>query len=298
MSRAALAVTGASGYLGLPLCAWLAERGWEVRALVRDPDAFTAAMRTKTMHGVRAGRCDLPGTIDESLLDGVSALVHAAYATREPDRAKARRVNEDGMRTMLDAARRAGVPRVVFISTVAAHAGAPSYYARSKYEMERLLDPQRDLVVRPGMILAKEGAGLFQQLKQGAQRTRVVPLFGGGTQPLQTVHVDDVAEAVHRALDRGLTGAINVAESDPPTFAAFMRLMTERMRVRCLLLPLPLAPVLPILRAIEALHIPFPLRVESLLGMKGLRQVPVVDDLRRIELRVRTAAESLTDLIA
>ncbi len=39
-----------------------------------------------------------------------------------------------------------------------------------------------------------------------------------------------------------------------------------------------------------------PLRAESLLGLKGLRQVPVAYDLRRLGLRVRSAAESLADL--
>jgi hypothetical protein len=55
--------------------------------------------------------------------------------------------------------------------------------------------------------------------------------------------------------------------------------------------------VLAAVRAIEALHLPFPLRSESLLGLKGLQQVPVADDLRRLDLRARPAAESLADVL-
>jgi nucleoside-diphosphate-sugar epimerase len=126
----------------------------------------------------------------------------------------------------------------------------------------------------------------------------VVPLFGGGNQPLQTVHVDDVCAAVARILERDLPGTFNVAEPDPPTLGVFLRMMADRLGIRVRFVPLPFGPVLAGVRAIEALRVPFPLRSESLLGLKGLRQVPVADDLRRLDLRVRTAAESLRDVLS
>ncbi len=281
-----VAVTGAAGYLGRPLCAHLARRGFAVRALVRDPASFA-------MPGVQAGRCELPDVLDTALLAGVDAVVHAAYATREPDVDRARRVNEDGTRRVLDAARTAGVGRVVFVSTIDARPDAPSYYARSKHVLEGLLSPERDLVLRPGFILSAEGRGRFQELVAAMRSTHVVPLFGGGHQPLQTVHVDDVCEAIARAIERGLTGAVNVAEPDPVSLGTFLRMTAARARVRVLFVPLPFGPVLAGLRVVEALRLPFPLRSESLLGMRGLRVVPVADDLARLDLRVRPAAESL-----
>lgn len=287
----AVAVTGASGFLGGSLCRTLGTKGFEVRALVRDPARFAGAP------GVRAARCDLPDSIDELALAGLSAVVHCAYATRENDLARARRVNEEGTRRLLEASRRAGVPRMVFVSTVAASPAAPNYYARSKHALEAVFDPARDAIVRPGLIIGKDGHGLFQQLLDNMQRLAVVPLFGGGRQPLQTVHVDDVCQAIARIVERNLGGAFNVAEPDPPTFAAFLRMMAERLGIRVRFVPLPFAPALAAVRIIEALRLPFPLRSESLLGLKGLQQVPVAEDLRRLDLRARTAAESLADVL-
>jgi nucleoside-diphosphate-sugar epimerase len=286
-----VAVTGASGFLGSSLCRALVAKGFEVRALVRDPARFAGPP------GVRTARCDLPDGVDEAALAGASALVHCAYATREPDLARARRVNEEGTRRLLEASRRAGVPRRVFVSTVAASESAPSYYARSKHELEGLFDPASDAIVRPGLVIGKDGHGLFQQLLDNMQRLGVVPLFGGGRQPLQTVHVDDVCQAIVRIVERGLGGAFNVAEPDPPTFAAFLRMLAERLGIRVRFVPLPFAPVLAAVRVIEALRLPFPLRSESLLGLKGLQQRPVADDLRRLGLRARPAAESLADVL-
>jgi nucleoside-diphosphate-sugar epimerase len=287
-----VAVTGASGSLGRALVTRLAGRGWTVRALVRDPAAF-ARLRP----GIAAARCDLPDVVDAAALAGVDALVHAAYPTRLTDVDEIRRVNEEGTRRLLAAAREAGVARAVFVSSIAAAPDAPSHYARSKHALESLFDPARDAVVRPGLILAREGQGLFQQMRDAMRRTHALPVFGGGRQPLQTVHVDDVCEAIARVIEHRLGGAFNVAEPDPMTFAAFLRAVARGLGIRCVLVPLPFAPVLAVVRALEARGIPFPLRSESLLGIRALRQVPVAGDLRRLDLRVRPAAESLADVL-
>ena len=288
----AVAVTGASGFIGGALCRALGGRGWEVHALVREPE------RLAVPPGVRAFRCDLPDTIDEAVLAGAAAVVHCAYATRETDLDRARRVNEGGTRALLERSRRAGVPLTVFVSTVAAAADAPSYYARSKHALEQLFDPARDAIVRPGLVVGAGGHGLFQQLLDNMRRLRVVPLFGGGRQPLQTVHVDDLCEGIARVLERGLTGAFNIAEPDPPTLEDFLHAMAARLGIRCAFVPLPFAPMLAGVRALESMRVPFPIRSESLLGLQGLRRVPVEDDLRRLELRVRPAADSLAAALA
>jgi nucleoside-diphosphate-sugar epimerase len=240
-----VAVTGASGFLGRPLCVRLAARGFEVRALVRDPAAFE-----REVPGVRAGRCLLPDEIDEEILSGADVVLHAAWATRETDPERARRANEDGTRRIVDAARRAGA-RVLFVSSIAARPDAPSHYGRSKYAMEQLTAEPRDVVVRPGLVLAPSGEGLFQQLRGLAARLHVVPLFGGGRQPLQTVHIDDVCEAVARVIERQLVGIVAVAEPDPVDLGTFLRLMAREMGVRCLFVPLPLPPILAAVRARE-----------------------------------------------
>jgi nucleoside-diphosphate-sugar epimerase len=134
-------------------------------------------------------------------------------------------------------------------------------------------------------------------MRDTMQRLHVVPLFGGGSQPLQTVHVDDVCEALARALERGLTGRLQVAEPDPPTLGGFLRLLARRLGIRCLFVPLPFGPVLATLRGAEAVGIPLPLRSESLLGLRGLRAVDVTEDLRRLGFAVRSAEQSLDAVV-
>jgi NADH dehydrogenase len=286
-----VAVTGAAGFVGLPLCRTLVARGFRVRALVRDPAA------TDLDPGIERARCVLPDGIDDAALAGVDVLLHAAWATRETDAARARLVNEEGTRRLLEAARRAQVRSCVFISPIAARPDAPSYYGRSKWAAERFFSQPADLVLRPGLVLAAGGHGLFQQLLGAAERLHVVPLFAGGHQPLQTVHIDDLCAGVAAALERGLTGPLAIAEHPPIAMKDFLRAMVGQRGIRCLFLRLPFAPMLAALRIAERAGLPLPLRSESLLGLAGMQPVPVEADLARLGITVRPARESLRTIL-
>ena len=270
-----VAITGASGFLGGALCRACAARGWTVRALVRDPARFAGEP------GVTPIRFDLPDHIDYVSLAGADVVVHCAYATRETDLARARRVNEEGTRRLLDTARRAGVPRAIFVSTIAAARDAPNYYARSKHALEQLFDPARDAIVRPGLIVGPDGhSGLFSSSWTTCGGCASCRSSAAERSRWNTVDVDDVCEAIARIIERDLTGAFNVAEPDPPTFRAFLDAMAARLGLRVRFVPLPFGPVLAAVRGIESLRVPFPLRSESLLGLQGVRRrVEVAGDL-------------------
>ncbi|MDQ3605985.1 MAG: NAD(P)H-binding protein [Gemmatimonadota bacterium] len=120
--KGTLAVTGASGLLGRHLCDHFRRRGWEVRGLVRDPDAYPFSEA-----GVSLFRCNLPETLDEAALEGAEVLIHCAYTTRFAGLEQAQRVNEEGTRRVLAAARAAKVRRFVFISSISARPGAQWY---------------------------------------------------------------------------------------------------------------------------------------------------------------------------
>lgn len=282
-----VAVTGASGFLGRAIAARLVATGHDVVALVRDP-----AATSRVPAGVRTAACRLPDEVDETALAGVDVVVHAAWATTETDTARADHVNEGGTERVVDAARRAGA-RVVFVSSIAARPDAPSHYGRSKWRMEERLDPSRDAVLRPGLVIGPGAGGLFRQLAQAAARLHLVPVFAGGRQPLQTVHVDEVAEATLRIVRDGLTGVFVVAEPDPVDLATFLRMMTAEMGVRCLFVPLPLRPMLAGVRLVERLGVTLPLRSESLLGMRGMRRVDPTESLARLGMTVRPVRESI-----
>ena len=288
MSRT-VAITGASGMLGTHLAEYFRRAGWRVRALMRDPswDPFRE-------RGTERARLDLERPIATETLAGADILIHAAYTTRFSSLAAARRVNIEGTARLIAAARSANA-RFVFVSSLAARVDAPSFYGRSKFEVEQLLTAPDDLVIRPGLILAQEG-GLANRLRHAIARTHVMPLFGGGSQIVQTVHVDDLCAAFERAVGMAGAASLNVAEPDGITMRDLLRLLAGAAGVRALPLPLPVSPLLTLVRALERMRVRMPFSSENLLGLTGMRRVETRADLQRLRIELRTARESLRDL--
>ena len=111
-------VTGATGFLGSHVARALAEQGAELRVLVRP----TSDLRN--IEGLNADRVvgDLrdPSSIDKALC-GCDVVFHVAadYRLWVRDPAEMYRSNVEGTRSLLDGARKRGVRRVVYTSSVA-----------------------------------------------------------------------------------------------------------------------------------------------------------------------------------
>jgi dihydroflavonol-4-reductase len=122
-------VTGATGFLGSHVARVLAEQGAELRLLVRP----TSDLRN--LEGLNADRVigDLrdPASM-EKVLSGCDALFHVAADyrlwVRDPD--EMYRSNVEGTRSLLDAARKQGVRRIVYTSSVATMGFTSSHSAR------------------------------------------------------------------------------------------------------------------------------------------------------------------------
>src|SRR5262245_60457917 len=117
-------VTGATGFTGGHLAQYLAGRGDEVRALVRP--ASRARFDRSPLPAKRVTPADgdlMDRTAVGRAVEGVDVVYHIAATYREagqPDSAY-RAINVEGTRNILEAARAAGVTRVVHCSTGGVH---------------------------------------------------------------------------------------------------------------------------------------------------------------------------------
>ena len=208
-------VTGASGFLGQATAAAVRDAGHEVRTFQRRPSGV-------------AGVQDVAGTMtDDAALaravDGVEAVVHlAAKVSLAGDPADFARVNVDGTRSLLRAARAAGAARFVFVSSPSvAHTGSslvgadagpaePSRargdYARTKAAAELLaLDADAPdfavVAVRPHLVWGPGDTQLVGRIVERARAGRL-PLLDSGAALIDTLYVDNAATAMVAALER------------------------------------------------------------------------------------------------
>ncbi|MBO9041438.1 MULTISPECIES: NAD-dependent epimerase/dehydratase family protein [Curtobacterium] len=226
-------VTGASGFLGQATAAAVRDAGHEVRTFQRRPSGVP---------GVQ----DVAGTMTDDAaiaraVDGVEAVVHlAAKVSLAGDPADFARVNIEGTRSLLRAARAAGVGRFVFVSSPSvAHTGSslvgadagpaePSRargdYARTKAAAELLaLDADAPdfavVAVRPHLVWGPGDTQLVGRIVERARAGRL-PLLDSGAALIDTLYVDNAATAMVAALERvtddGVHGKAYVVTNGEP----------------------------------------------------------------------------------
>jgi len=118
-------VTGGTGVIGEGVIPELLQRGHQVRLLSRHADDDA-----KQWPGVEP----FPGNVTEpsslsGAANGCDAIVHiAGIAFEEPPKLTFASVNVDGTRNVLDEAKRAGVQRFVYVSSLGADTGESPYH--------------------------------------------------------------------------------------------------------------------------------------------------------------------------
>ena len=238
-------VTGATGNVGTAV----------LRALDADPrvDEIVGVARRAPVRPLAPAefcRADVSTDRLEPMFAGADAVVHLAWLIQPGrDETVTRAVNVEGSRRVFEAVVAAGVPSLVYASSVGAYSPGPkdrlvdeswptegipsSFYSRHKAaverELDRLADEQPRLRVvrlRPGLIFQRSAATEIRRLFVGPLlpgallRSRLAP-FSPAVPGLrfQAVHADDVADAYRRAVLSDVSGAFNIA-ADPVIGAA------------------------------------------------------------------------------
>ncbi len=215
-------VTGATGFVGPHVAHALRARELPVRALVRDP----ARAGRLVAWGVELTKGDVTDStsLREAFAD-VDTVVHLV-AVIKGSRADFERIMVQGTRNVVTAAREAGVRRFVLASALGLDErsrNAVSYFA-AKWEMERAVKESglEYVIFRPSFIFGKDG-GVLPTFVRLARFAPVTPIVGPGTQRLQPIWVEDVAEYYAEAID--LSAAANrtfeIGGPDAPTWNEF-----------------------------------------------------------------------------
>jgi NADH dehydrogenase len=194
-------VAGGTGRLGTIVVRRLVDEGRAVRVLTRDP------ARAGHLAGaeVAVGDVRQPGDLPDAL-DGVTTVVSAVHGFAGPGRVTPSAVDRDGNANLIAAAQPTGA-HVVLMSVLGAAPYHPMELFRMKAEAESRLRASGLpwTIVRAGAFLE-----LYRELlKRTAGRSGRPLVFGRGDNPVTFAAVDDVAEAVHRAVvDPRLRGTV------------------------------------------------------------------------------------------
>jgi hypothetical protein len=138
--------------------------------------------------------------------------------------------------------------------------------------------------------------GLARATFDAMSRTHLIPLIDGGRQPVQCVGLSDLARIVRAFVERKPMRSITVASAQPITARRLVLGIRDRFALRALAVPVPLAVLLPAVRAAETLRVPVPLTSENLLGLQRATTQAVTDVEGLLGVRLAPWDELLRDL--
>jgi nucleoside-diphosphate-sugar epimerase len=256
-----VAVTGATGFIGGGLCRYLKERGEDVTGVVRS----TCPENGLEADDIATRRADLTDAMSlKKAFRGVDVVMHLAALFNRPEASwdDYRCINVEGVRTVLEAAKAAGVARVVHCSTggVAMGCGTPPFseatpysppswdkYETTKCEGEQLaLDFHRQtgypvVVIRPAQVYGPgdtSKAKFYRMVKSGV-------IVNPGDTLKHLIYIDDLCKAFELAgkRKRAVGEVFIIAGRTPTPLQELIDLVAQELGVPRPRIVLPATPV-------------------------------------------------------
>ncbi len=242
-------LTGATGFIGGEVARQLRDRGGDVVCLVRSPEK--GAKLTELGCELVSGDLGDEAALRERM-SGCEAAIHAAAMYEVGIPAKQRpamwEANVAGTERVMKAALEAGVPRIVYVSTVGIfgntrkqivdetyrnpETGFTSYYEETKLEAHKVVDrmiAERDLpgiIVQPGGVYGpgdtSQVADLLDQFFAGKLPLLPFPELG-----ICMTHVEDIAGGILLALDKGKLGETYVISGPATTMREAIEMVAK-----------------------------------------------------------------------
>ena len=234
----AVLVTGATGYVGGRLVPVLENAGVRLRCLARHPAALASRVASTTE--VVAGDLFDPASLDSALagIDIAYYLVHSMGAHgdyREKDRVAARNFG--------DAARRAGVRRIVYLGGLATGEEALSTHLESRLETGRILRESGVPVVEfRASVVIGSGSLSFELIRALVERLPVMICPRWVATLAQPIGIDDVLAYLAAALDLpdGESRTFEIGGADRASYGDVMRQYARQRGLKRLMIAVPL----------------------------------------------------------
>jgi uncharacterized protein YbjT (DUF2867 family) len=232
-----ICVLGGTGFLGRRIVRRLHDHGHPVRIASRHPERARSPIADARLEPVRADIANEGSLV--AALAGTQGVVNAVSLYVESANATFRSVHVEGAARVAREARRAGVERLIHVSGIGADPGSDSPYIRSRGEGELAVKSAFPdaTIVRPAVMFGPDDAFLNTTLTL-LRRLPAFPMFGHGRTKLQPTDVEDVAEAIVRAVGERRP----LYELGGPRIYAYedlLRTIAQRAGLKPVLVPVP-----------------------------------------------------------
>lgn len=241
---ATVAITGAFSYTGKYATRLLLDRGCEVRTVTNHPPSSHPERANPFGDRVQVFpyNFDRPDELRRRL-EGVSVLINT-YWVRFPHGKTNFETAVRNSRTLINAARDAGVRRIVHVSIANPSHDSPLGYYKGKAEVEEavIASGLAYSILRPTVIFGTEDI-LINNIAWFVRRLPLFGIPGDGRYGIRPIYVEDMARLLVDAAEERGNSVIDAVGPETFTFEKLVRLVAERVgrSVRIIHLPRALA---------------------------------------------------------
>lgn len=194
-------LTGATGFVGAYLAKALAENKYKVRALVRK----TANTQRLQVLGFEIANGDVtePASLKDALKE-IDTVIHLVAIIEEKRGATFEKINRRGTENVVEAAKQAGVKRIIHMGALGTGPYEKYPYSYTKWQGQQAVERSGldYTVLRPSIIFG-EGDGFVSVLAKLIRRSPVMPIIGSGQTRFQPIWIGDVVRCVLEILKNG-----------------------------------------------------------------------------------------------
>jgi NADH dehydrogenase len=245
-----IAITGGTGFVGIHLTRLLLDEGHDVVHIARG-------QRRRRRSCVTFARADvITGEGLDAALEGAEAVIHLVGIIKEKGKQTFDAVNRQGTEKVAAAAKRVGVRHFVQLSAIGADPDPHFVYLASKWAGEQAVEMSGvPFTILRSSLMYGPGDEFFTKLRRLLRLTPfVLPIAGNGRAQFQPIAVEDTAQCILIALERGPNARI--VEIGGPEQYSYQELL-EILRDRFTSLPrVPLH--VPTMALAVASHVPNP----------------------------------------
>ncbi|HEY6832093.1 MAG TPA: complex I NDUFA9 subunit family protein [Pseudolabrys sp.] len=242
MNERTVTVFGGTGFLGRRVVRHLRKHGFSVRIASRHPgrDHRLFGLDDPQVQSVASNIHDERSVSDA--LAGAYGVVNAVSLYVEHGQETYHSVHVVSAERVAAQARRAGVERLAHVSGIGSDAASTSLYIRKRGEGELAVRAAFTdaLLIRPAVMFGPDNSFLTPILKL-LQRLPIYPMFGRGLTRLQPAYVEDVADAIARALQQTEGHATTFECGGPRVYAyeELLRAVAHEASLKPRLIPIP-----------------------------------------------------------
>src|SRR5262245_55843291 len=239
-----VAVFGGTGFLGRRVVRHLRKWGFSVRIASRHPDRGDALVAVDDPQ-LKSVAADIYN--EQSIagaLAGAYGVVNAVGLYIEHGTETFHSLHVESAQRLATQACRAGVEMLVHVSGIGADAASPSLYVRKRAEGEQAVRAAfaNAVLIRPAVMFGPADSFLTTIITL-LERLPIYPMFGRGLTRLQPAHVEDVAEAIARALQRTEKHPITFECGGPRVYSyeELIKTVAHKASLNPTMIPLPFA---------------------------------------------------------